>query len=800
MKKFILALGFSILTTLFLTGCFLYNRSIDRREPMGTVKSNTSLEVSEPKNEKSEPEKSETNDVRTEIKAEPSASSELFRYQDEDSVVKTWQEAYVVFLRDFSVFTDNEPSFSLRDIDNNGIPELIIVHEDGKTTDSVLTTYYYDGTVYKIGDYSDSKIGVAGLRISDNPMFPGLFTSWWGGGVEHYGYLTVRNERLSYEYLWYIDRTTEPPRQKEISNKKELINESINAHSSNYYTHNLLEMYPINDENINLLLKTQNPQYLYPFMSENSLMGYIDATGKVAINPTYVYTGKFYGGFAAVSKDGEDWFYINELGEKVFNKTFKSASDFSENRAVVFSSDGKMQVMDNKGNMVSNIANANAYKYSDGMLKVKFENNLYGFIDLNGNIAIGPVYKHAQDFSEGLAAVEIDDKVSYIDKKGNIVLKTGFDYDILNENNYFSNGLACLSDSDGKYGFINKQGDVAIPFNFIYASPFAEGYAGILGSNDKWGFIDTTGNIVMEPKYDGVGGFSEGVAAVYLESGVDYKIGFINKKGELIIDCEYSLGYAANTYYEIDNYMYNSLIEVVSENENYWRGYIDVNNNIVFKVVSGGDDKNYPPDNKTDIYDIRNISILTDEDFDINYKGIIINSHRPFHEIARDLGIELNIEDSYKENHYNELRMSVNGMYYWFIAHYPDKENEEMTIEYVVDRTLQETWLVSVNLHTTETYRGIKVGDSLDDLIKAYGYNVQIWENDSRQVWDENAQKYTNVVKQKWYQYRPDFGTDEAYTDVGIDIVVDINTNTVSGISINYASNETFEKLEVMGH
>lgn len=173
---------------------------------------------------------------------------------DNDTPPMAWKEAYAEFLRNFPGLTDNVVRcFSLRDLDDNGIPELIIIQGNG-VANAVLTVYSYDGNVYKIGDYTDPKIGVSGLRISNNPIYPGLFTLWWGGGVEHYGYLKIGEGLLKHEDLWYMDRTKEPPQQNEISDDKQLINESIKAHPSYEYTDNLLNMHLINDDNINAII------------------------------------------------------------------------------------------------------------------------------------------------------------------------------------------------------------------------------------------------------------------------------------------------------------------------------------------------------------------------------------------------------------------------------------------------------------------------------------------------------------------------------------------------------------------
>ncbi len=210
-----------IIPIILLSGCSLKNKSLQN-----SVQSDINFEVLKP--------------TETAISPNKTAVPEL----------ETWQDAYAEFLRSFPVHADKDvQTFSLRDLDNDGVIELIIIESDG-VVEALLSVYSYDDNVYKVGDYTDPKIGVAGLRVSNNSMFPGLFTLWWGGGVEHYGYLTIQEGKLISEDLWYIDRTKDLPYQFELSDNIELVNESINAHPPYDYSENLLEMYLLEEGNI----------------------------------------------------------------------------------------------------------------------------------------------------------------------------------------------------------------------------------------------------------------------------------------------------------------------------------------------------------------------------------------------------------------------------------------------------------------------------------------------------------------------------------------------------------------------
>jgi hypothetical protein len=195
-----------------------------------------------------EKEDSKTTFALEDINEKTTNPPNVYEY-DDDSAAEAWQKAYAAFLKSFPVLADYEVyEFSLKDLDNSGVPELIIVQSNA--TGGILTAYSYDDKVYKIGDYSDAKIGIAGLRVSNNLMYPGLFTCWWGGGVDHYGYLTVKEGRLTYEDLWYDDHLAAPPRQKELSGDKQLVKESRDAHPPYDYQDNLLKMYIINVDSI----------------------------------------------------------------------------------------------------------------------------------------------------------------------------------------------------------------------------------------------------------------------------------------------------------------------------------------------------------------------------------------------------------------------------------------------------------------------------------------------------------------------------------------------------------------------
>jgi hypothetical protein len=66
---------------------------------------------------------------------------------------------------------------------------------------------------------------------------------------------------------------------------------------------------------------------------------------------------------------------------------------------------------------------------------------------------------------------------------------------------------------EGKWGFIDDKGDVAIRPKFDGVRPFTEGLAPAV-SGEKWGYINHAGNWVIQPQFDRAYQFREGLAAV----------------------------------------------------------------------------------------------------------------------------------------------------------------------------------------------------------------------------------------------------------------------------------------------
>jgi hypothetical protein len=83
----------------------------------------------------------------------------------------------------------------------------------------------------------------------------------------------------------------------------------------------------------------------------------------------------------------------------------------------------------------------------------------------------------------------------------------------------------------GKFGFINKQGKVAIEPTFDAIQDFSEELAPVKNGT-TWGYVDHQGAVVIDPKFDEVRPFKEGLAVVKSHG----LFGYIDKKGNFAIE------------------------------------------------------------------------------------------------------------------------------------------------------------------------------------------------------------------------------------------------------------------------
>ncbi|ACT00279.1 WG repeat-containing protein [Paenibacillus sp. JDR-2] len=208
--------------------------------------------------------------------------------------------------------------------------------------------------------------------------------------------------------------------------------------------------------------------------------------------------------------------YINSRGKMIIPYQYEQAYSFSDGLALVMK-DKHYQYIDKTGKVIIDASKyVNGNSFSEGLAAVAVKNSetsaaLYGYIDTKGNMVIEPKFTIAYGFSEGLAKVCVGGSINqysigYIDKSG--AYKLGPDLDDSFDETLFSEGLVSINDGAG--GYMNKDGNLSIPkvvqkendniLRHNNAGPFRNGIAKVSFSDGRIGYIDTTGNYIWDPR------------------------------------------------------------------------------------------------------------------------------------------------------------------------------------------------------------------------------------------------------------------------------------------------------------
>lgn len=130
----------------------------------------------------------------------------------------------------------------------------------------------------------------------------------------------------------------------------------------------------------------------------------------------------------------------------------------------------------------------------------------YNLIDKTGKHVLPKFYKYLSDVSEGLLVFQGDSLTGFMTPQGQVVIKPAFSFA-----EGFQSGLAPVRNDQSQWGYIDKTGKLAIPFQFDVAEPFSGNTARVgkkgpsvsrsSGPVTSWGLIDTKGALITPMQY-----------------------------------------------------------------------------------------------------------------------------------------------------------------------------------------------------------------------------------------------------------------------------------------------------------
>jgi len=167
-----------------------------------------------------------------------------------------------------------------------------------------------------------------------------------------------------------------------------------------------------------------------------------------------------------------------------------------------------------------------------------------------------------------LFRIKVAGKWGFINKAGQVIVTPAF-----NEVKAFSEGLAAVRDQNGKVGYIDTHGKIVVQAIFDEADPFHSEKAGVKIGR-KWGFINKAGQVIISPQFEYVGAFSEERAPVKNGSW-----SFLDQSGKLI---------SLNKFIEFANFSEGVAVIIAREKNTYKTNLIDRDGKIIADLSNFG--------------------------------------------------------------------------------------------------------------------------------------------------------------------------------------------------------------------
>lgn len=341
-------------------------------------------------------------------------------------------------------------------------------------------------------------------------------------------------------------------------------------------------------------------EFVFPAKTKGSdKWGFYNSKGKTIAEPQFRMATGFSCGLARIDHNGKIG-YINKSGKYVIEPQYADGTVFSDNRAFVVRSGSNIECIDNKGRVLYSLNNITYVENTSGPFATVSDGRKKGVIDKNNGHYI---FECSWDDIHYSPSVDLfkyelqqnDELFGWMSIKGDIIFKAPpFKYP--SNGVYISNlpgeGLCPFLGMNGKYGYLNSQDEVAIPFQFNKANTFKNGLA-IVNIYGKYGAIDKYGEFQIKPSFDEFYSFNDnGIAVVRKDSFY----GYINENGRFVINPIFSdarsikdgIGIAAlDGHYGVINDRGDFIIEPIFDDiKSYDKGFGIVRSGQLWGVIN----------------------------------------------------------------------------------------------------------------------------------------------------------------------------------------------------------------------
>lgn len=260
--------------------------------------------------------------------------------------------------------------------------------------------------------------------------------------------------------------------------------------------------------------------------------GFRDQDGKVVIPPKYFNAGLPSEGLIPVAVEANTWGYINERDSMVIPPVFGYALKFingtaevkipDSNRLYLINTQGHWVLPPDSDLFMREQVNRNV------IIVGKKDAGLMGIYNNRGKEILPVKYQTVRSMGNGFIMASINGQSGLADSTGALVLPC--EYDRL----YPSAYRICLTEQNGRYGLFAPDHGVLLPCKYEQIGFLEEENDWIrVRQNGKWGWVDKTGNVMISCRFDATTPFQNGRAKVMQ---APYPMEFkINLNGEMLL-------------------------------------------------------------------------------------------------------------------------------------------------------------------------------------------------------------------------------------------------------------------------
>ena len=266
----------------------------------------------------------------------------------------------------------------------------------------------------------------------------------------------------------------------------------------------------------------------YIVKNKDGKYGVINYSKTVALETEYDDIKNAYGnGKYYIVKEGNDWKIVDTDGKEYLSGKYDDILDINGENAIV-ENDGKFGVVSISDGKNVIDAKYDSITYASTNKYIVMQNSKSGIIDSDGNQLIELQYSSLvyRDYADLYEGVKEDYTSDIIDSNmtvrlSNVIItewNSNGGYIRVNDNGEYkyynfrleertnrelltSNTIFLDRNEEGKYGFLDKNGNVVV--NYIYDDASEQndfGYASVK-QNGLWGAVDSRGQIAIAPSY-----------------------------------------------------------------------------------------------------------------------------------------------------------------------------------------------------------------------------------------------------------------------------------------------------------